>query len=140
MSDCGPSVRTIWSNVPMSEDVFSIGDALDAADQELTSGRIPAAAVLPTGFRVLDTYLGGGLRSGELCLLGGPQGLGKTAFVLQVARYAALMGEAAVVMSYEHDATTLIERMIALEAGETLGVDGVPLRRVRRSKGEAGRE
>lgn len=123
----------------MAEDVFSIGDALDAADHELTSGRIPAAAVLPTGFRLLDTYLGGGLRSGELCLLGGPQGLGKTAFVLQVARYAALVGEAAVVMSYEHDANTLMERLIALEAGDTLGVDGVPLRRVREALEGGGR-
>lgn len=125
--------------MPVTEEVFSIGDALDAADEELTSGRIPAAAVLPTGFRLLDTYLGGGLRSGELCVLGGPQGLGKTAFVLQVARYAALIGNAAAVMSYEHDAITLIERMIALEAGDTLGVDGVPLRRVREALEGSGR-
>jgi replicative DNA helicase len=123
----------------MAEDVFSIGEALDAADQELTSGRIPAASVLPTGFRLLDTYLGGGLRTGELCLLGGPQGLGKTAFVLQVARHVALIGDAAVVMSYEHDAMTLIERMIALEAGDTLGADGVPLRRVREALEGSGR-
>jgi replicative DNA helicase len=34
-------------------------------------------------------------------------------------------------LSYEHDATTLLERLVALEAGEMLGVDGVPLRRVR---------
>ncbi len=113
------------------DDVFSIGEALDAADRELLSDRIPAASVLPTGFRLLDTYLGGGLRTGELCVLGGPQGLGKTAFVLQVARYIAAIGEATAVMSYEHDATTLIERLIAIEAGDTLGVDGVPLRRVR---------
>ena len=70
----------------MTDDLFSIGDALDAADVELAAGRAAAATVLPTGFRLLDTYLGGGLRGGELCVLGGPQGLGKTAFVLQVAR------------------------------------------------------
>jgi replicative DNA helicase len=125
--------------VAVAEEVFSIGDALDAADIELSAGRTPAAAVLPTGFRLLDTYLGGGLRSGELCLLGGPQGLGKTAFVLQVARYVAQMGDAAVVMSFEHDATTLMERLIALEAGDTLGVDGVPLRRVREALEGGGR-
>ncbi len=113
------------------DDLFSVGEALDAADAALISGRQAAAQVYSTGFALLDTYLGGGLRSGELCLLGGPQGLGKTAFVLQVARHAALQGEAAVVFSYEHDPTTLLERLIAIEAGDTMGVDGTPLRRVR---------
>jgi replicative DNA helicase len=34
-------------------------------------------------------------------------------------------------MSYEHDATTLLQRLITIEAGDTFGVDGTPLRRVR---------
>jgi replicative DNA helicase len=115
----------------VADDLFSVSEALDHADDALVSGQRAAARVFPTGFRLLDTYLGGGLRGGELCLLGGPQGLGKTAFVLQVARHAALMDDAAVVMSYEHDATTLLERLITIEAGETVGLDGAPLRRVR---------
>lgn len=124
----------------MTDDLFSIGEALDAADEELAAGHSPAAGVLPTGFRLLDTYLGGGLRSGELCVLGGGQGLGKTALVLQFARYAAVMGDAAVVMSYEHDAMTLMERLVAVESGDMLGVDGVPLRRVREAlEGVVGR-
>jgi replicative DNA helicase len=104
---------------------------LDDADDALLSGQRAASRVYATGFGLLDTYLGGGLRSGELCLLGGPQGLGKTALVLQIARHAATVDEAAVVMSYEHDATTLLERLITIEAGDTFGVDGTPLRRVR---------
>jgi replicative DNA helicase len=115
----------------VADDLFSAGEALDVADKALVSGQQAAARVFSTGFPLLDTYLGGGLRGGELCLLGGPQGLGKTAFVLQVARYSALIDEAAVVMSYEHDATTLLERLITIEAGETVGLDGAPLRRVR---------
>lgn len=115
----------------MADDLFSVGEALDSADDALLSGRPAASRVFATGFGLLDTYLGGGLRPGELCLLGGPQGLGKTAFVLQVARYAAMVDEAALVMSYEHDATTLLERLITIEAGDTFGVDGTPMRRVR---------
>jgi replicative DNA helicase len=115
----------------VADDLFSVGEALNVADEALVSGQRAGARVLSTGFPLLDTYLGGGLRGGELCLLGGPQGLGKTAFVLQVARYAALIDEAAVVMSYEHDATTLLERLITIEAGDTVGLDGAPLRRVR---------
>jgi replicative DNA helicase len=115
----------------VAENLFSAGEALDAADEALVNGYQAAARVYSTGFPLLDTYLGGGLRSGELCLLGGPQGLGKTAFVLQVARYAALVDQAALVLSYEHDATTLLERLITIEAGDTVGVEGAPLRRVR---------
>ena len=115
----------------MADDLFSVGQALDDADAVLRSGHRAASPAVPTGFDLLDTYLGGGLRGGELCLLGGPQGLGKTAFVLQIARQAATAGEAAVVMSYEHDATTLLERLITIEAGDVFGPDGAPLRRVR---------
>jgi replicative DNA helicase len=115
----------------VADDLFSAGDVLDAADDALANGRRASARVIPTGFPVLDTYLDGGLRDGELALLGGPQGLGKTAFVLQLARYAAMIDESALVLSYEHDAETLLERLIAIEAGDVLGVDGLPSKRVR---------
>ena len=115
----------------MADDLISVSDALDAADGALLSGARAAPFVLPTGFPLLDTYLGGGLRGGELCLLGGGQGLGKTTLALQAARHAATMDEAGLVLSYEHDATTLLERLITLEAGELLGIEGLPMRRVR---------
>lgn len=124
----------------MNEDLFSAGEALDAADDALVSGRQAAAHVVATGFPMLDTYLGGGLRGGELALLAGPQGLGKTAFGLQVARFAASAGAAALVFSYEHDVTTLLERLVTVEAGDTDGVEGVPLRQVRAAMEGAGPE
>jgi replicative DNA helicase len=115
----------------VADDLFSVGQALDDADAVLRSGHRAASPAISTGFGLLDTYLGGGLRGGELCLLAGPQGSGKTALVLQIARQAASVDDSAVVMSYEHDATTLLERLITIEAGEAHGVDGTPLRRVR---------
>ena len=115
----------------MGEELYSVGEVLDLTDGELLAGRPPAASAQPTGFPLLDRYLSGGLRGGELCLLGGPQGLGKTAFALMVARHAAANGEAAVVMSFEHDGVTLLERLVSLEAGDAIGVEGVHLRRVR---------
>jgi len=111
--------------------MLSIGEAIAAADDALAAGQRAAPHVIPTGFPLLDTYLGGGLRGGELILLGGPQGLGKTAFALQVARYAASIDLSSVLFSYEHDATTLLERFITVEAGDLFGVDALPLRRVR---------
>lgn len=110
-----------------------LSEVLQEADGKLQVGVNAAARVWPTGFDQLDTYLSGGLRSGELTLLGGPQGLGKTTFVLQVIRNVATAGEAAVYFSYEHDASTVLERLIAIEAAEIAGIDAVPLRRIRES-------
>ncbi len=115
----------------MTDELRSLSQVMRDADTLLAAGRRATAWAWPTGFPLLDTYLGGGIRAGELCLLGGPQGLGKTTFALQVARNVARSGGACAMMSYEHDATTLLERLVALEAGELLGVEGVPLRRVR---------
>ncbi len=115
----------------MTDELRSLSQVMRDADGLLAAGRRATAWAWPTGFPLLDTYLGGGIRAGELCLLGGPQGLGKTTFALQVARNVARSGGACAMLSYEHDATTLLERLVALEAGEMLGVDGVPLRRVR---------
>jgi replicative DNA helicase len=115
----------------VSEELRSLSQVMREADGLLSAGRRATAWTWPTGFPLLDTYLGGGIRAGELCLLGGPQGLGKTTFALQIARNVTRSGGACAMLSYEHDATTLLERLVALEAGELLGVDGVPLRRVR---------
>jgi replicative DNA helicase len=87
--------------------------------------------VWATGFPALDEILGGGLRAGELTLLGGPQGLGKTTFALQVLRNVAVAGNVGLYFSYEHDATTMMAKLLALESGEALGVDGLSLSRVR---------
>ncbi|NLT53685.1 MAG: AAA family ATPase [Actinomycetales bacterium] len=115
----------------MTDQLQTIADVLDEADAALARGGSAAPAVWPTGFRLLDVQLGGGLRAGELCLLGGPQGLGKTAFALQLTRNVAASGNAAVVLSYEHDAAVVLQRLLAIEAGELLGPEGVSLRRVR---------
>ena len=44
---------------------------------------------MPLGFTPLDKTIGGGLRAGELLLIGGAQGTGKTTMALQMARNIA---------------------------------------------------
>ncbi len=108
-----------------------LSDVLADTDHRLREGRSAASAPWPTGFDPLDGLLAGGLRPGELTLLGGQQGLGKTTFALQVARQVLAAGHAVVYVSYEHDAVNLLERILAAEAGERAGADAVPLRGVR---------
>jgi replicative DNA helicase len=115
------------------EPVVSLRDVLDRADAAARRGESVGAAIYPTGFHPLDSYLGGGLRSGELALLGGPQGLGKTTMALQVARNVAASGCDVVYFSFEHDEVSLLTRLVALEAGLRDGAAAVTLRQVRQA-------
>jgi replicative DNA helicase len=109
----------------------ALDEVLDTADASLTKGESAAGKAWPTGFSPLDAYLSGGVRSGELVLVGGPQGFGKTTWVLQVLRNIVAGGDHGVYFSYEHDEYTILERLLALEAGLLYGAEAVGLRRIR---------
>ena len=111
----------------------SLTGVLEQADYRVRAGSHAQARVWPTGFEILDTHLSGGFRSGELVLLGGPQGLGKTTWALQVGRNVARSGRSVLMFSYEHDLQTLLIRLVALEAGLLGGPDAPSLNRVRQT-------
>ena len=108
-----------------------LSDVLAATDSRLRRGEAALLQPWPTGFDPLDGFLSGGLRPGEFTLLGGPQGLGKTTFALQVARRMLPAGRQVLYVSYEHDAVNILERLLAAEAGERAGRDAVPLKSLR---------
>jgi replicative DNA helicase len=86
---------------------------------ELHQQTVPAQhTVLPTGFDLLDDVLAGGVRQGELVLVGGKPGVGKTIASLQWARSMAHRGIVAVYVCYEHDEVTLVTRLLSSELGE----------------------
>lgn len=65
-------------------------DALAVAKELARSMRDRARSTgVPTGFAMLDEYLGGGLRGGAFALVGGRPGMGKTAFSMQIAEHAS---------------------------------------------------
>ena len=110
-----------------------LSGVLEQADYRARAGSHAVARVWPTGFDILDLNLSGGFRSGELVLIGGPQGLGKTTWAMQVARNVARSGRSVVIFSYEHDLQTLLVRLVALEAGQLGGPDAPSLNRIRQS-------
>src|SRR6478736_386844 len=77
-------------------------------------------AVLPTGFDFLDDVLAGGVRQGEVMVVGGKPGVGKTIACLQWARSIARRGVVAVYLCFEHDDISLVSRLLSCELGEVL--------------------
>jgi len=89
---------------------------------KIAAGRMPAfererninrnMGVIPTGFTILDDVLGGGLMP-KLYGVGAEPGMGKTAFVLQIADQIAARGKAQVIIaSLEMSAHELIARSL----------------------------
>ena len=105
--------------------------ALEDADDALTSGHAVSAGTTPTGLVPLDDVLGGGLRPGELTLLGGAQGLGKTTFALQIARNVVAAGGSALYVCYEHREQDVLERLLGMELGLHGGTESLTLAQVR---------
>ena len=91
---------------------------LDRLDASLRAGDLTDLTALSTGFQLLDETIGGGLHAGDLLLLGGPPGVGKTVATLQMARHVAQTGTTALFVCYEHEEAVLATRLLALEAGE----------------------
>ncbi len=79
--------------------------------------RLLARATWPTGFSTLDLLLGGGFHAGELVLVGGAQGLGKTTLALQMARRMARSGRRVTYLCYEHSDRDVLSRLVLMEAG-----------------------
>lgn len=115
----------------MTESLASLSQILDRTDATLRAGEPVAPTTWPTGFVPLDGQLGGGLRVGELVLLGGPQGLGKTTWTIQVARNVARAGGRVLFFSFEHEQLMFLERVIAQAAFEAEGLEAPTTRRLR---------
>ena len=94
---------------------------LDDIDTKLRTRSAADVRTVQTGWGVLDEMLGGGLHAGELLLLGGPPGVGKTVAALQWARNIARAGHRALFICYEHEPAALLVRLLALEAAEAGG-------------------
>jgi replicative DNA helicase len=98
----------------------TLAQVMAEEEQRVARGEVARLRPLPTGFQPLDDVLNGGLRPGELLVIGGAFGVGKTIWGLQVARNAVYRDEdtVAVYVCYEHDRAHLMSRLICLESAE----------------------
>ena len=95
----------------------TLTQVLNEANEALVRGDLSNYIPIPTGFDPLDAAIGGGLQRGELILLGGAQGIGKTITALQMARNIAKSSNIyCFYLSYEHSEAHLMNRLICLES------------------------
>jgi replicative DNA helicase len=94
----------------------------DISPLSLLLGRVDAVAdgaapsdTIPSGFPSLDKLLGGGLRRGDLIVLGGDVGSGKSALALAVALRVAQERRSALFYSGEMHVERVLERILAME-------------------------
>jgi replicative DNA helicase len=94
-------------------------DAIVARLDAHPRGR-PGGDTVPTGFVSIDKALGGGMRRGDLVVLGGDVGAGKSALAMSVALRVAAAGTPVAFLSGEMDQERLFERALAIEGGVAL--------------------
>jgi replicative DNA helicase len=121
----------------------SAAEVLKNLDQVVRSGDGAVLSPLPSGFQPLDRHLNGGFHAGDLVLVGGAPGVGKTTLTLQMARNLANRPmTACAYVCYEHNEIYLMERLIALEAflAREPGADVMSINEIRDAARSNGRE
>lgn len=92
-----------------------LGEYYDRIDQ--LAGRSEEAYGVPTGFIDLDHMLGG-LQPSDLLIVAGRPGMGKTAFMLSIAKNAAQKYKKHIaIFSLEMSSEQLVQRLISQETG-----------------------
>ena len=98
----------------------SVARVMEEFEAAAAGNRLTQFQPMATGFTPLDDILNGGIRPGELAVIGGPYGVGKTILALQMARNVVLADERnrAMYVCYEHERAHLLSRLICLESAE----------------------
>lgn len=108
------SGRVIYSQNDAEKEILSLKDL---ARKYKETKKESEEKLVPTGFEVLDSYLNGGFRRGDLVLIGARPSVGKSSFALSVAYNAALKGKSVLFFSIEMTALDLFERLLAFHTG-----------------------
>ncbi|MHB9034762.1 MAG: DnaB-like helicase C-terminal domain-containing protein [Anaerolineae bacterium] len=112
---------------------ISLAQVMVGIEEQAARGEGGRIVPLPTGFLPLDDVMNGGIRPGELAIIAGAFGVGKTIMALQVARNVVAIDSDCVVLyvCYEHDNLHLLSRLLCLESAlQGFGNNALTLRKV----------
>jgi replicative DNA helicase len=104
--------------MPAHSDISPLSQLLRHVDA-IADGA-PSADTVPTYFPSLDKLLGGGVRLGDLIVLGGDIGAGKSSLALAIALRVAQHERGTVFLSGEMDTSRILERALAIEGRVTI--------------------
>lgn len=98
-----------------STDISPLSQLLARIDATADQTTPTPPSAVPSGFPSLDRMLGGGLRQGDLVVLGGAVASGKSALALAIALRAAQAGRRAAFYTGEMSVERVLERVLAIE-------------------------
>lgn len=98
------------------------GRAVAEVVDERLSAYETAAITVPTGITDVDRMLNGGMRPGQLLILGARPSVGKSALALNIARAVARSGQHALFVSLEMGEGELVDRLVAAESRVSLSM------------------
>jgi replicative DNA helicase len=97
LAKCRPAGKTLWTMQDAVAALLSAGD--------------DSARIIPTGLADLDRTMSGGMRRGELVIVGGRPSMGKSTLATAIARRAARAGHGALFYSLEMQSGDCVCRM-----------------------------
>ncbi len=108
------SGRVIFSQNDTEREILSLKDLAARHEEEKKK---ELRSIVPTGFEILDSYLNGGFKAGDMILIGARPSVGKSSFALSIAYNAAKAGKNVLFFSIEMTALDLYEKLLAYETG-----------------------
>ncbi len=106
------------ASISHEETEYSFGQMAELALADSTDHR-KQSSVVESGFLLLD-QITGGLFPGELTIVGARPSIGKSAFGLGIALYAAKAGKRVALISCEMNQVQLGHRLLAMETGVSM--------------------
>ena len=131
--DNGAAARRAVARDEETTGPATLAEVMAEVEEQAARGEVERLRPMATGFNPLDDILNGGLRPGELLMIGGPFGVGKTIWGLQAARNVVLVdpNNWAMYVCYEHDRPHLMMRLMCMESAERGNKDdALTLRRI----------
>jgi replicative DNA helicase len=99
--------------MPRRADISPLSRLMERVDA-VADGAPPPDGI-PTGFPSVDELLGGGLRRGDLIVIGGDTSAGKSALALAMALRVSESGRGTIFLTAEMEAERVLERALAIE-------------------------
>ena len=105
--------RGLISAMPRRPDISPLSRLMERVDA--VADGAPPTDTIPTGFPSLDELLGGGLRRGDLIVLGGDTASGKSALSLAIALRVSETQRGVLFLTAEMEPDRVLERALAIE-------------------------